>query len=160
MPDFFYSLPFHYLHSSVLAEAWFAAPTVSHRRRLIRWPFHMDAAGVYPCPITKLWEAKDIPETFYKPTRTGSSKKTPRAALHPQLEFIYDILKSAILNDSIRVTWRSLYSDRLEQATGQGAHHLKRQLYLSLIFGDVRDVPNYQPPESFFWLQVQLHLNR
>jgi hypothetical protein len=159
MPDFFYSLPFHYLHSSVLAEAWFAAPSVSHRRRLIRWPSHMDAAGAYPCPITKLWEAKDIPETLYKPTRVGSGPKTPRTALHPQLEFIYDLLKSAILSDNIRVKWRSCYSDRLEQATAkltqgaklpQGALHLKRQLYLSLIFGDVRDVPNYKPPESFF----------
>ncbi len=51
VPDFFYSLPFHYYTTSALVEAWFAAPSAIERRRLIDWPPFADAAGTIACPV-------------------------------------------------------------------------------------------------------------
>ena len=150
-PAFFYDLPFHYcfLDSSVLVEAWFAAPTVAARRSLIDWPKHADAAGTIPCPVWKLFEFENIPKALY--TRPGSgSDKGSRSLLHPQIALIFDLLKTALMRGHIRITWRVRFRTLLESATPSSALLLRRQLILSLILGDVVDFPNYKPRDSLF----------
>jgi len=150
-PAFFYDLPFHYFHldSSVLAEAWFAAPTVADRRNLIDWPNFADAAETIRCPIWKLFDFEAIPKALY--TRPGSgSTKGSRSPLHPQLEMLFNVLKNAIKRGSIRVTWRVRYRILLDDAVpkSQKSQILRRQLILSLILGDVHDFPAYAPRDS------------
>jgi hypothetical protein len=149
MPPFFYLLPFHYMNSSSLVEAWFAAPTALERRRLIDWPPSADANGAYPCPIWKLFHFEDIPKSLYTRPGSGSSKGS-RTALHPQIDFIYRLLKAAILNGNIRVTWRGRFRALLQDSSDSTSLLLRRQLILSLILGDVRDVDNYSPPSAIF----------
>ena len=84
MPSFFHELPFHYVNSSPLVEAWFAAPTAAERRGLIAWPSHADVAMTIRCPAWKLFTFEELPSAIYK--RTGSSSdRNPRAPLHPQI---------------------------------------------------------------------------
>jgi hypothetical protein len=150
-PAFFYDLPFHYFHldSSVLVEAWFAAPTVADRRNLIEWPNHADAAGTIRCPIWKLFDFEAIPKALY--TRPGSGNtKGSRSPLHPQFEMLYNLLKNAINRGNIRVTWRPRFQILLAGAVPktQKAQILRRQLILSLILGDVHDLPGYKPRDA------------
>jgi hypothetical protein len=150
-PAFFYDLPFHYFHldSSVLVEAWFAAPTVADRRNLIEWPNHADAAGTIRCPIWKLFDFEAIPKALY--TRPGSGNtKGSRFPLHPQFEMLYNLLKNAINRGNIRVTWRPRFQILLDGAVPktQKSQILRRQLILSLILGDVHDFPGYAPRDA------------
>jgi hypothetical protein len=150
-PAFFYDLPFHYFHldSSVLVEAWFAAPTVADRRNLIEWPNYADAAETIRCPIWKLFDFEAIPKALY--TRPGSgNKKGSRSLLHPQLEMLFTLLKNAIMRGNIRVTWRTRFRLLIDEAASkpQKAQILRRQLILSLILGDVHDFPGYTPRDS------------
>jgi hypothetical protein len=150
MPPFFYDLPFHYLNSSPLVEAWFAAPSAIERRRLIEWPSHADANCMHPCPVWKLFQFEEIPPSLYRRPGSGSHKGS-RDALHPQIDFIYQLLKAAILHDNIRIKWRVRFRLLLEQARSEStALLLRRQLILSLILGDVRDVANYSPRTAIF----------
>jgi hypothetical protein len=152
-PDFFYELPFHYFHldSSALAEAWFAAPTVADRRNLIDWPKFADDAGTISCPIWKLFDFEQIPKALYD-RPGGGDKRSSRLALHPQIQLIYDVLKSATLRGSIRVTWRVRFRTLLDQhpPESQRSLILRRQLLLSLILGDVQDYPGYKPRDAVF----------
>jgi hypothetical protein len=152
-PDFFYELPFHYfnLNSSTLAEAWFAAPSVATRRKLIEWPNFADAAGTISCPIWKLFDFEQIPKALYDRPGSGD-KKGSRASYHPQIQLIYDVLHEAILRGNIRVTWRPRYRILFAPLApeSQRALILRRQLLLSLIFGDVEDCPGYTPRDSVF----------
>ena len=150
-PAFFYDLPFHYFHldSSVLVEAWFAAPTVAERRNLIEWPNYADAAGTIRCPIWKLFDFEAIPKALY--TRPGSGNtKGSRFPLHPQFEMLYNLLKNAINRGNIRVTWRPRFQILLDGAVPktQKSQILRRQLILSLILGDVHDFPGYAPRDA------------
>ena len=147
-PSFFYELPFHYFNSSPLVEAWFAAPTARERRNLISWPSHADIAKKFPCPLWKLFAFEEIPQELFR--LTGSSKaRTHRAPLHPQIELIFDLLSSAIEYGNIRVSWRPRFQLLLDKASNDTLRkELRRQLIFSLIFGDVRDVPGYSPPDA------------
>ena len=148
MPGFFYELPFHYLNSSPLVEAWFAAPSASERRSLIAWPTHADVAKTVRCPVWKLFTVEEIDPCLYRNTGS-SSNRTPKATLHPQLELIYDLLSAAIQYDNIRVKWRARYQLQLDKAPSATKRtELRTQLILSLILGDVRDVANYSPPDA------------
>jgi hypothetical protein len=149
VPDFFYSLPFHYYNSSVLVEAWFAAPSTAERRRLIDWPPFADADGKFSCPIWKLFAFEEIPKALY--TRPGSGdKKGSRSSLHPHIDMLYEILKKAVRCGHIRIKWRPRFQLLLTTATESTALLLRRQLLLSLILGDVRDVPDYKPRDAVF----------
>ena len=146
MPAFFYDLPFHYLNSSPLVEAWFAADSAAERRSLIAWPTHADVAKTIRCPIWKLFTFEELPEELYKPT--GSScARVPRATLHPQITLIYELLTFAIQRGNVRVTWRVRYQHLLDITPSPSKNlELRRRLIFSLIFGDVRNVDNYNPP--------------
>ena len=148
MPSFFHELPFHYVNSSPLVEAWFAAPTAAERRGLIAWPSHADVAKTIRCPTWKLFTFEELPSAIYK--RTGSSSdRNPRAPLHPQIELIYNLLSAAIEHGNIRISWRVRYQLLLDNAPNVTAQtELRRRLIFSLIFGDVREVPNYSPPDA------------
>jgi hypothetical protein len=154
VPDFFYSLPFHYYTTSALVEAWFAAPSAIERRRLIDWPPFADAAGTIACPIWKLFDFEQIPKALYtRPGTRSGNKKDSRASLHPRIDMIYRLLKRAVLSGHIRISWRirfRLLVDEAESKSKSTACVLRRQLLLSLIFGDVRDVPAYKPRDSLF----------
>ena len=145
MPVYFHFLPFHYMNSSVLVEAWFAAPSLAERRSLIFWPPSIDCDGVYPLRIDRLWDFYQIPEPLFKVTGGGSSKK-PCLQLHPSIQLIYDLLKQAILNDNVRVAWRARHNLDLQVAALKQAQQIKRRLYLSLIVGDLHEIRNYRPP--------------
>jgi hypothetical protein len=155
VPDFFYSLPFHYYTTSALVEAWFAAPSVTLRRQLINWPPFADAARTIACPVWKLFDFEQIPKALYtRPgTRTGS-KKDSRASLHPRFDMIYRLLKRAVLSGHVRITWRPRFKLLVDKATESKSKStacvIRRQLLLSLIFGDVRDVPAYKPLDAPF----------
>ena len=146
MPSYFNLLPFHYVNSSALVEAWFAAPTVAQRRSLIDWPDTLDASSLHRFPITKIWSFDEIPEEFYRRTG-GGVKHIPRLQLHPSIQFIYDLIKKARLHENIRITWRVRFKLLLDNATSTLAKQCtRRRLILSLIFGDTRDVHNHHPP--------------
>ena len=154
VPDFFYSLPFHYYTTSALVEAWFAAPSATDRRQLIDWPPFADAAGTINCPIWKLYDFELIPKALYtRPGTRSGNKKDPRASLHPRIDMIYRLLKRAVLSGHVRITWRTRFKllvDEAESKSESTACVLRRQLLLSLIFGDVRDVPAYKPRDAPF----------
>jgi hypothetical protein len=148
MPEYFYSLPFHYVNSSVLVEAWFAAPSLAERRNLINWPSSIDLDGKHRLPVDRVWDFYEIPERLFKRVRVvGSSNKLPRLKLHPSIELIYVLIKRAILHDNIRVKWKVRHSSDLQMATSLAAsQQIKRRLYLSLIVGDIHEIRNYRPP--------------
>jgi len=56
MPDYFYDLPFHFVNSTVLVRAWFAAPSFAERRNLINWPPSIDLSGEHPLAVDRLWD--------------------------------------------------------------------------------------------------------
>jgi ribonuclease HI len=150
MPEYFYFLPFHYVNSSVLVEAWFAAPSLAERRNLITWPPSIDSEGLYRLSFDRLWDFYEIPERLFKRVRGGgSSTRLPRLQLHPSIQFIYDSIKQAILHDNVRVSWKARHNGDLQTAnTLVAQQEIKRRLYLSLIVGDVREIRNYRPPGS------------
>ena len=150
MPDFFYHLPFHYLNSSPIVEAWFAAPSLRDRRGLIDWPTHADVGKTIPCPIWKLYNFEEIQTTMKGLIlRTGSGNdKGPRLTPHPQIEFIYDALNLAIEYGNIRIIWRPRFKLLLDTAAKSAAVLIRRQLIFSLIFGSVIDVENYSPRDA------------
>jgi hypothetical protein len=67
---------------------------------------------------------------------------------------IYRLLKRAVLSGHVRITWRPrfklLVDDATETKSKSTACVIRRQLLLSLIFGDVRDVPAYKPLDAPF----------
>ena len=148
MPDFVYLVPFHFLNSSILVEAWFAAPTFRERRELIDWPTYVDTSSKHRLPISRVWNYEEMPPDLYRRTGSGN-RKTPRLQLHPNLELIYSLLKKAIRHGNIRIKWRVRYQLLLNQAAAKSLAcriETQRRLFLSLIFGDVRDLVNYHPP--------------
>jgi hypothetical protein len=148
MPDFVYLVPFHFLNSSILVEAWFAAPTFRERRELIDWPTYVDTSSKHRLPISRVWSYEEMPPDLYRRTGSGN-RKTPRLQLHPNLELIYSLLKKAIRHGNIRIKWRVRYQVLLTQAAAKSLAcriETQRRLFLSLIFGDVRDLVNYHPP--------------
>ena len=65
------------------------------------------------------------------------------------------LLKQAILCDNLRVAWSARHNVDLQMAALQ----IKRRLYLSLIIGDLRDIPNYRPLLlQLFLTHIHLHL--
>jgi hypothetical protein len=147
MPDFFYSLPFHYVNSSPLVEAWFAAPTTDARRSLIAWPAFADVENNIRCPKWKLFDYHDLPKGIYMRTGGGDHKGS-RPVLHPQFEFLYDLLERAIRNENIRITWRPRFQLLMDQAVHSTAVIIKRRLIMTLIFGSPCDVENYAPKDA------------
>jgi len=148
MPDFVYLLPFHFLNSSILVEAWFAAPSVRERRELIVWPPFLDTSSKYRLPIDRVWSYEELDQypDLWRRARSGSAGRV-RLQLHPNLQYIYVLLKKAIRYDNIRVTWRVRYATLLQTAASKEARiDIKRRLCFSLIFGDTRDLVNYRPP--------------
>jgi ribonuclease HI len=148
IPDFVYLLPFHFLNSSILVEAWFAAPSVRERRELIVWPPFIDTSSKYRLPIDRVWSYEELDQypDLWRVTRSGSSGRS-RLQLHPNLQYIYVLLKKAIQYDNIRVKWRVRYATLLQHASTNTARiDIKRRLCFSLIFGDTRDLVNYRPP--------------
>jgi hypothetical protein len=149
MPHYFNLLPFHYMNSSALVEAWFAAPTIADRRRLIDWPSHLDSSSVHRFPADRIWSFDEIPELFYRRTGFNGNGKTmtPRLQLHPNIQFIYDLIQKAINHDNIRIKWRVRFQVLISRANSKSTkQELNRRLRLSLIFGDVRDVHDYHRP--------------
>lgn len=143
MPDYFFSLPFHFVNSSVLVGAWFAAPSFAERRNLINWPPSIDLSGEYPLAVDRLWDFYEIPERLFR--RVSNAK--PRLQLHPAIEFIYSLIRQAILHDNVRVTWKARHMVDLQMAATLVARQsIKRRLYLSLIVGDLQEIRNYHPP--------------
>jgi hypothetical protein len=132
------------MNSSILVEAWFAAPSLAERRALINWPPSIDRDGVYPLRVDELWDFYEIPESLFKVTGGGSSK-TPRLQFHPSIQLIYDLIKQAILHDNVRVSWKVRHKVDLQMAALQPAQQIKRRLYLSLIVGDLCEIRNYRP---------------
>lgn len=146
MPEYFYTLPFHYISSSVLVEAWFAAPSIAERRRLINWPPSIDVGGLYPLRIDKLWDFYEIPERFFRRTGGGNSK-IPRLHFHPAIKFLYDMIKKAICHDSVRVQWKVRHNSDIATASSPlERQQILRRLYLSLIVGELHEIRNYRPP--------------
>ena len=152
MPDFVYLLPFHFLNSSILVEAWFAAPSFRERRELIIWPSFVDTSSKYSLPISRVWSFEEIPQDLWTRTRSsGAGNKLPRLQLHPTFEHIFLLLKNAIRYDNIRVKWRVRYRLQLQSATTRDSRiEFQRRLLYSLIFGDVRDVIGHQPRGTIF----------
>ncbi len=149
MPEYFYSLPFHFVNSSVLVGAWFAAPSLAERRNLINWPPSIDLSGEYPLPVDRVWDFYEIPERLYKRVSGEGSRKQPRLKLHPSIEFIYVLIRQAIKHDNVRVTWRARYRSDLQMASSLlDLLQIKRRLCISLIVGDLREIRNYRPPGS------------
>jgi hypothetical protein len=143
MPDYFFSLPFHFVNSTVLVGAWFAAPSLAERRNLINWPPSIDLSGEYPLAVDRLWDFYEIPERLFR--RVSNAK--PRLQLHPAIEFIYSLIRQAILHDNVRITWKGRHMVDLQMATSPVARQsAKRRLYLSLIVGDLQEIRNYRPP--------------
>jgi hypothetical protein len=156
MPDFVYLLPFHFLNSSIMVEAWFAAPSIRERRQLIVWPPFIDTSSKYSLPIDRVWsfEELDLYPDIWRRTRSGSAGRI-RLQLHPNLQYIYVLLKKAIRHDNIRIKWRQRYAILLQSAvTTQARIDMKRRLCFSLIFGDTRDLVNYRPPGTVFAYNV------
>jgi ribonuclease HI len=152
MPDFVYSLPFDFLNSSILVEAWFAAPSLRERRELITWPPFIDTSSKYNLPIDRVWSYEELGTRADLWRRTGSGNcKTPRLQLHPNLQYIYVLLRQAIRHDNVRVKWRVRYSLILQKASSTSSKfEIRRRLLISLILGDTRDLLNYQPPGTVF----------
>jgi hypothetical protein len=153
MPDFFYSLPFHYVNSSPLVEAWFAAPSTEARRNLIEWPAFADLDNTIACPKWKLFDFINLPKGIYMRTGGGNDKGS-RPVLHPEIEFLYELLEKAIRFGNIRITWRRRYQLEIDTAAPSTAVLIKRRLIMTLIFGSVCDVENYSPRDavcSFFY---------
>ena len=147
MPDFMCLLPFHFMNSSILVEAWFAALSIEERRELIEWPPFVDTSSTHSLHISRIWSFADIPTDLWTRTASGSSgRKLPVLQLHPNIEHIYSLLQRAIRCDNIRVKWRVRYQTLLDAAAGTEHQLLLKRLILSLIFGDVRDVIGHRPP--------------
>ena len=151
MPDFVYHLPFHFMNSSILVEAWFAAPSIRERRELIVWPPFVDSSSKHSLPISRVWSFEEIPQDLVTRTRSGAGNRVPRLQLHPNLEHIFLLLQNAIRYDNIRVKWRVRYQLQLQAlqsampASRVSRIEFQRRLIFSLIFGDVRDVISHQP---------------
>ena len=152
MPDFVYLLPFHFMNSSILVEAWFAAPSIEERRNLIEWPPFVDTSSTYSLPISRIWSFAEIPADLWTRTASGAAgRKLPVLQLHPNIEHIYSLLQRAIQYDNIRVKWRVRYQTLLDAAATSTHRRIEfpafqKRLILSLILGDVRDVIGYRPP--------------
>jgi hypothetical protein len=145
-------LPFDFLNSSILVEAWFAAPSLRERRDLIQWPPFIDTSSKYHLPIDRVWSYEELGTRADLWRRTGSGNcKTPRLQLHPNLQSIYVLLRQAIRHDNVRVKWRVRYSLLLQQASSISIKFdIQRRLLFSLILGDTRDLINYQPRGTVF----------
>jgi hypothetical protein len=140
MPDFVYFLPFHFLNSSILVEAWFAAPSVRERRELIVWPPFIDPSSKCRLPVDRVWSYEELDQypDLWRVTLSGSSGSAGRfhLQLNPNLQCINVLLKKAIRYDNIRVTWRFRNATLLQTAaTKQARIDVKRRFCFSLIFG-------------------------